>query len=213
MKDKKMKHSIVKDRYPFLITWGERLFKMRSYTPIPLFIIMFFCNWWELEKDVLVWSTGLFLITVGESIRLWALRYIGKSSRTRKRKCKRLIKEGPYSFTRNPLYCGNLLILLGFTTLSELMWLVPMVMSLFFLQYSCIVKWEERILLEDFPTDAERYFKSVSRWLPKWKSIRNHSQMPLKSNYSWSNALQREKSTLQFIAVMNSFMILKELFY
>ena len=208
-----MNDIIVKDRRPFIINWGERFFKVRSYTPIPLFIIMFFCDWWRLGDDILVWSTGLFLITMGESIRLWALRYIGKSSRTRKRKCKRLIKEGPYSFTRNPLYCGNLLILLGFTTLSELMWLIPIVIFLFYLQYSCIVKWEESILLEDFPSDAERYFKTVPRWLPKWQSIMNHSQMPFKSNYSWSNALQREKSTLQFIVVMNSFMVLKELLY
>ena len=213
MSDKKLKDISGKDSDSFFTTWGERLFKVRSYTPIPLFVTMFFYDWWELEKDILVWSTGLFLVTMGESIRLWTLRYIGKCSRTRKRKCKLLIKEGPYSFSLNPLYCGNLLILLGFTILSELMWLIPIGMFLFCLQYSCIVKWEESILLEDFPSDAERYFKSVPRWLPKWHTMRNHSRIPFKSNYSWSNALQREKSTLQFIAVMNSFMILKEFFY
>lgn len=213
MRDKKLKDIINKGSNSFFITWGERLFKVRGYTPIPLFITMFFCDWWELEKGILVWLTGLFLITMGESLRLWTLRYIGRSSRTRKRKCRWLIKDGPYSFIRNPLYCGNLLIVLGFTILSELIWLVPIVMFLFYLQYSCIVKWEENILIEKFPHDAKRYFKSVPKWLPKWQTIRNHPQVTFKSNYSWANAIQREKSTLQFIVIMNSFMILKELFY
>ena len=200
-----------KDRNSFFITWGERLFRVRSFTPIPLLLIMFFCRWWEWENDILIWSIGLSLIILGENLRLWALRYMGKFSRTRKRKGRRLITDGPYAFTRNPLYCGNLLILLGVTILSELMWLIPIVIILFFLQYHCIVLWEEGVLLEHFPEDVEDYFQSVPRWLPKWRIIRSHLQTHLTPRYSWANVLCREKSTLQFLVVMSIFLILKEL--
>ena len=61
-----------KDRNSFFIIWGERLFRIRSYTPIPLFTIMFFCFWWEWENDLLVWSIGLPLVIGGETLRLWA---------------------------------------------------------------------------------------------------------------------------------------------
>jgi protein-S-isoprenylcysteine O-methyltransferase Ste14 len=200
-----------KNRKPFFITWGERLFRVRSYTPIPLFLIMFFCRRGELENDILVWPLSLFLVIMGETLRLWALRYIGKFSRTTKKKGRLLITDGPYAFTRNPLYCGNLLILLGFTVASELIWFIPIVMILFCFQYHCIVQWEEQILREYFPQDAECYFQSVPRWLPKWQIVRNHLQIPSISHYSWADIFHREKSTLQFLVVMSISLILKEL--
>jgi len=194
------------------INWGGRLFRVRSYTPIPLFLIMFFCHWWECENDLLVWSIGLSLVVMGESLRLWALRYIGKFSRTTKRKGRMLITDGPYAFMRNPLYSGNLLILLGFTILSELIWFIPIVIILFYLQYNCIIFWEEKTLMEYFSQDAEGYFQSVPRWLPKCQIMWNHLRLPSTYSYAWSNVLHREKSTLQFLVVMNTFLILKELF-
>ena len=200
-----------KNRNSFFITWGKRLFRVRSYTPIPLFLIMFFCDWWEWEYDSVIWPIGLSLVVMGENLRLWALRYIGKFSRTTKKKGRLLIKDGPYAFTRNPLYCGNLLILLGFTIASELMWFIPVVMILFCFQYHCIVQWEEQILREYFSQDAEYYFQSVPRWLPKWKIAWNHLQIPSTTRYSWANILHREKSTLQFIFVMCISLILKEI--
>jgi len=200
-----------KGRNSSLITWGEQLFKLRSFTPIPLFLIMFFCHWWEWENDILVWSFSLLFVISGESLRLWALRYIGKFSRTRKGKGRVLITDGPYAHIRNPLYCGNLFILLGVTILSELIWLIPIVIILFFLQYHCIILWEEGVLLEHFPEDAEHYFQSVPRWLPKWQIVRSPLQTHLTPRYAWQNVLGREKRTLQFLVVMSSFLILKEL--
>jgi len=201
------------DGNSFFMTWGERLFRVRSFTPIPLFLIMFFCRWWEWENDTVIWPIGLCLVVMGESLRLLALRYIGKFSRTKKKKGRLLITDGPYAFMRNPLYCGNLLILLGFTVLSELVWLIPIVMTLFYIQYHCIVQWEEETLVEYFSQDAERYFQSVPRWLPKWQIMWNHLQRTSKTNYSWANILYREKSTLQFLIIMSIFMILKEFLY
>ena len=195
----------------FFITWGKWLFRVRSYTPIPLFLIMFFCRWGELENDILVWPLSLLLVVMGETLRLWALRYIGKFSRTTKKKGRLLITDGPYAFIRNPLYSGNLLILLGFTVASELIWFIPIVMALFCFQYHCIVRWEEQVLREHFPQDAEYYFQSVPRWLPRWQIIWNNLQISPASRYSWTNVLHREKSTLQFIAVMSTFLIVKEL--
>jgi protein-S-isoprenylcysteine O-methyltransferase Ste14 len=201
-----------KDRNSFFMTWGERFFRVRSYTPIPLFLIMFFCRRWEWENDTVIWPIGLCLMVMGESLRLWALRYMGKFSRTRKRKGRVLITVGPYAFIRNPLYSGNLLILLGFAIASELVWFIPIVMILFYLQYYCIVQWEEQILRDHFSQDAESYFHSVPRWLPKWQIMWNHLKVPSTSRYSWANVLNREKSTLQFLVVMSIFLILKELF-
>ena len=196
-----------------LITWGERLFRIRSYTPIPLFLFMLFYFWWEWENDFMVWFCGLFFITCGESIRLWSLRYIGRFSRTsRKRKGSRLIMRGPYSLVRNPLYCGNLLILIGTTILSELLWLIPIVITLFFLQYYCIVLWEEEMLFKTFPKDAKHYFRSVPRWLPNWSHLRTYFMENWSPYYPWLDVLRREQSTLLGLYSMAVIMMAKELF-
>ena len=196
-----------------LIIWGERLFKMRSYTPIPLFLFMFFCFWWEWENSLMVWCCGLFFVTCGEGLRLWSLRYIGRFSRTtRKRKGSMLVMGGPYTLMRNPLYCGNLLILIGATILSQLLWLIPLVIILFSIQYYCIVLWEEETLLKNFPRDAERYSKSVPRWLPTWQTMGMCFRRNMTPYYPWLDVFRREQSTLLGLITMATFMMVKELF-
>lgn len=204
-----MKH----DMESRFITWGERLFKMRSYTPMPLFLFMFVCFWGEWENDIMVWSCGLFFVACGEALRLWSLRYIGRFSRTtRKRKGSALVMDGPYTLVRNPLYCGNLLILIGATILSELIWFIPIVVTLFALQYYCIVRWEEETLLKNFPREAEAYFSAVPRWFPEWHTLRTYIRKNRTSYYPWLNVFRREQSTLLGLCTMVTFMMVKELF-
>jgi protein-S-isoprenylcysteine O-methyltransferase Ste14 len=194
------------------IDCGSLLFKVRSFTPIPLILFMLFCFHWELENPIFTWSCGMFFLIGGESMRLLSLRYMGKFSRTRKKKGRMLVTVGPYACIRNPLYWGNLLILIGFTVMSELVWLIPVIVILFFIQYQCIVLWEEDCLKEFFPLEAEDYFLKVPRWLPNWRGLRNclqHFQLP---SYDWVNVFKREKSTLQGLIMGCIAMMVKEFF-
>jgi len=189
---------------------GRALFKVRSYTPVPIIAVMLFCVRWEWEKPVLTWSCGLLLLVCGEALRLWALRYMGKFSRTRKKKVRTLVTVGPYAFVRNPLYWGNLLILEGFTVMSDLMWLMPIVLIFFFVQYQCIVLWEEECLREFFHAEAEGYFRRVPRWLPKWRELRNRVQYLQLPYYDWVHVLKRERSTLRGLVMGCLAMMVKE---
>jgi len=190
--------------------WGRALFKVRSYTPIPVILVMLFCFFREWENTILTWSCGLVLLACGEGLRLCSLRYMGKFSRTRKKKARMLVTVGPYALVRNPLYWGNLLILLGFALMSGLVWLIPIVIILFFIQYQCIVLWEEDCLREFFPSEAEDYFRRVPRWLPKWRGLVHYlQQLPL-PYYDWANVFKREQSTLQGLVTGCIAMIVKE---
>ncbi len=194
----------------FAIACGRTLFKVRSYTPIPIIAVMLFCSRGEWENSLLTWSCGLLLLACGECLRLWSLRYMGKFSRTRKKKVRMLVTVGPYSFVRNPLYWGNLLILSGFAVMSELMWLIPVVIIFFFVQYQCIVLWEEECLREFFPAEAEAYFHAVPRWLPTWRELRNRVQQFQLPYYDWVHVLKRERSTLQGLVMGCMAMLVKE---
>ena len=192
------------------ISCGGWLFKFRSYTPIPIILVLLFCFRGEVENHILTWSCGPLLLMCGEGLRFWSLRYIGKFSRTRKKKGRMLVRDGPYLFMRNPLYAGNLLIWTSFAVMGELAWLMPLVIILFFVQYQCIVLWEEECLREFFPSDAEDYFRKVPRWVPRWRGIRNIPRPIRFPDYSWINVLERERGTLQGLVLGCIAMILKE---
>ena len=60
---------------------------------------------------------GVILMAAGELIRLWSLGFVEK-------KGKELAMNGPYAFTRNPLYVGNFFLGLGLVTIAA-NWICP----------------------------------------------------------------------------------------
>ena len=144
---------------------------------------------WEYENDLIVWTTGPAIICAGEALRLWAMRHIGRSARTKKDKARRLVVSGPYAFTRNPLYFGNHLTLAGFCVLSEMLWFVPIALSTCFFFYSFIVVYEEDLLRQRFGDEYERYAADTPRWIPfpkPWKIF----------GPEWREAFSRERTTI-----------------
>ncbi|MDP6934739.1 MAG: methyltransferase [Myxococcota bacterium] len=53
---------------------------------------------------------GVALLAAGELLRITAVRHIGARSRTRQSQVGPLVTTGPYAYSRNPLYVGNLLL-------------------------------------------------------------------------------------------------------
>jgi len=76
-----------------------------------------------------------------------------------------LVTKCPYSYSRNPIYLGMLLIALGTaTTLSSISaFIAPIVF--FVVVNSVIIPFEENRLQKNFDIEYERYKRSVRRWL------------------------------------------------
>jgi protein-S-isoprenylcysteine O-methyltransferase Ste14 len=76
-----------------------------------------------------------------------------------------LVTKCPYSYSRNPIYLGMLLIALGTaTTLSSISaFIAPIVF--FLVVNSVIIPFEENRLQKYFVIEYERYKRSVRRWL------------------------------------------------
>lgn len=76
-----------------------------------------------------------------------------------------LIKEGIFLKTRNPMYCGMFLLLLGISICFRNL-LSIMVPFLFLLSIQMIfIPKEEKMLLEKFGEDYLDYKKKVKRWI------------------------------------------------
>ncbi|MFH1862267.1 MAG: isoprenylcysteine carboxylmethyltransferase family protein [bacterium] len=180
----------------------QLFFKLRSYTPIPLLVLLLVTS--QPRLGCFLW--GLILMLLGELLRLWAVAHAGGATRTRAVGAPTLVTSGPFAHTRNPLYIANTMIYLGVALLAsgKPIW-VAVALGFSVLQYSLIVSLEEETLRQLFGVEYEMYQRSVPRWLPRltpWS-------WSLPRPPDWKDAWRNEKHTrLNLIIVAIVFAVL-----
>jgi protein-S-isoprenylcysteine O-methyltransferase Ste14 len=83
------------------------------------------------------------------------------------RKNEELATSGAYSYTRNPLYLGSILIAIGFAIAARSVWIWVLIAVFFVVIYVPVMRSEEAFLRSTFP-DFEAYARRVPRLLPHW---------------------------------------------
>jgi protein-S-isoprenylcysteine O-methyltransferase Ste14 len=76
-----------------------------------------------------------------------------------------IVTNGPYRFTRNPIYLGFLLIYLGFTLLAGTIWGLLLSPFLIGTVTNWIVHAEETYLGDKFKDEYANYSTRVRRWV------------------------------------------------
>lgn len=184
---------------------GEVLFRLRDYTPIPLVILaLLYAN--PTEASFVI---GLIVVALGEFARTYGVAFIGSISRTRSYSNGELVKSGPFSLLRNPLYFGNLVLSLGLSIMPAVTWLPLVVVVVFYAQYIPIVKWEEMKLRRIFGEKYAAYCNEVpQRWFPSLSKLLRGGWYVAPE--SWKPALKSEKRTLtsviSYLIIMSAFM-------
>lgn len=77
----------------------------------------------------------------------------------------KIVTDGPYRFTRNPMYLGMVLFLLGISLVFSLEWGVILTPILWIGYDRLIVAREEAYLSAKFGTDYQALLKQTRRWL------------------------------------------------
>ncbi len=78
---------------------------------------------------------------------------------------KALVIAGPYRFSRNPIYVGMLLLMLGIGVMVDSIWIVAMAVPFaLVLRYGVIAR-EERYLEAKFGEPYRAYRATVRRWI------------------------------------------------
>lgn len=116
---------------------------------------------------------GMTFVASGIAVRLWALASIGQ------RKTKQLVTTGPYSLTRNPLYLGTLLIVLGFLALWQSPVLAALVVPPILLYPFGVVPAEERVLRGEFGAEFDAYCARTPRWWPRLRGYVSERQLAI----------------------------------
>jgi len=142
--------------------------------PSPLLTLVAFLVGVGLEQvwpsSLLPWhwnlSVGLVAITGGGLLfggALWTMRNHGKHP-SHADKPPAVITEGPFRFSRNPIYVGHSLIHVGASFSIDSVWpLVTLVPVLLYLRR--VVEREEARLEALFGEAYDRYRQNVRRWL------------------------------------------------
>lgn len=110
---------------------------------------------------------GVPFILAGMGLAFWAvatLRAAGTSPNPAK-ETARLVTEGPFGFTRNPIYVAMASVTLGFGLWDNNGWIVMLLIPALAALHFGVIRKEERYLSEKFGATYDAYRKKVRRWL------------------------------------------------
>ena len=110
---------------------------------------------------------GSVLFAVGAVIAGWGLVLFRQARTTTVpgKSSVKLVTEGPYRFTRNPMYVGLTLAYLGEAGLLKQIWpIIVLPLMLAYLNWTVIPLEEER-LKAVFPHEYLQYCSRVRRWI------------------------------------------------
>jgi protein-S-isoprenylcysteine O-methyltransferase Ste14 len=178
---------------------GAFLFRYRGFLPVPFLAVPLLAPGQQTTRG---WLVAALFIAGGEAIRLAGVAAAGTVTRRRSRNVQRLVTYGVFSFMRNPLYVGNLLIWVGFVIGSGVLWFLPIAILLFAIEYTFIVRYEEGVLESIFGPPYLEYKVTTPRWFPRPPRV--HADGP----HDWAEALRSEVSTFaQYAALGVAFWI------
>lgn len=139
-------------------------------------------------------TIGLVVTILGQLIRgaTIALAYIVRGGKDKKVYANTLVTNGIFAHCRNPLYVGNILMLVGVGILVNSLLYMLVFIPLFLFIYQAIVLAEERFLRNKFGAEFDAYTKRVHRWFVNPVGLgKTISGM----HFSWRRWLMREYNT------------------
>jgi protein-S-isoprenylcysteine O-methyltransferase Ste14 len=76
-----------------------------------------------------------------------------------------LVQNGPYSMSRNPIYLGNTLFMIGIGLAAGMPWFIIFAVVAAFLTQKFAIEYEEPHLEQRFGKKYRDYCKRVRRWI------------------------------------------------
>lgn len=147
----------------------------RVVLPPPLIYLLFLATGWALDwllplglpQNLWTHYLGWGLIDAGVVLMLWAglLMLWQRTTVNPYGKPAKLLEEGPFRFSRNPIYLADSLIYAGIALLWGSLWPWLLLPLLIFSMQRGVIVHEERLLGELFGDDYRGYCQRVRRWV------------------------------------------------
>jgi protein-S-isoprenylcysteine O-methyltransferase Ste14 len=183
-----------------MVTLGNFFFKFRNLLfPLVLLFVVLVCSpayvLGDPQLDVLFDGLGALVAGIGLGVRALTIGYdyIVRGGRHGQVHADRLVAGGVFAHTRNPLYLGNTLIVLGFALIIHAKEFYLICLPLVALAYAAIIAAEEQYLRGKFGAEFNAYCRRVNRILPHFSGFR-HSIEGMEFN--WRRLLVKEYNTI-----------------
>lgn len=184
-----------------MIKIGNFFFKYRNWLFIILYLLLFIPSPPLFSEQYFgprfyVWAivTGLLVTFTGQMVRGFTigLAYIIRGGKGGKVYAEKLVTNGIFQHCRNPLYVGNILMLVGVGILANSLFYTFIIIPFFLFIYQTIVLAEENFLRKKFGETFDNYCARVNRWIPNLKGFSNTTRS---MKFQWKRWLLKEYNT------------------
>ena len=136
---------------------------------------------------------GLIVAAAGQAVRgtTIGLEYIVRGGRNHRVYADDLVTQGLFRHTRNPMYVGKFLMVLGAGIASNRWPALIAITAAYSFMYQAITLAEEAYLRAKFGAAFEQYSRDVPRW---WPRLRGLTETFAKTRFNWTRVLVKEYS-------------------
>lgn len=130
--------------------------------------IGWFVNWLlPIQLPLRLPVSGGILGLCGAALGLWGVRALHRAGTSVRpgHPVTALVTDGPYQYTRNPLYIGLTTICLGIVLATGVLWMLVTLTPTLALVHWKIVRREEQFLEAKFGEPYRIYKRRVRRWV------------------------------------------------
>jgi protein-S-isoprenylcysteine O-methyltransferase Ste14 len=123
--------------------------------------------WFGSPMSDILFAVGWIVIVAVVAIDISAMRTLARAKTTMRpdRASTRLVTSGAFSFTRNPIYLANTLIMIGVALIAGIVWFIPLALIAAFLTQKLAIEGEEKHLALRFGKKYHDYARRVRRWI------------------------------------------------
>lgn len=123
--------------------------------------------WIPRPLSELLFAVGWLVVGAALAIEFSAMRTMARAKTTimPNRGSDHLVTNGPFSFTRNPIYLGNTMLMIGIGLIAGIVWFILLAPVAAFATQKLAIEREERHLEIRFGKKFRDYAKKVRRWI------------------------------------------------
>jgi protein-S-isoprenylcysteine O-methyltransferase Ste14 len=174
-----------------MIRIGSFFFRHRNALFPVVYSLLFLRSPRLLASPLFAGIAGFVVAGAGQALRAITIgsEYIPRGGKGGQVHAKTLVQGGIYAHCRNPLYLGNLLILLGLGLASNSVLFLVVAVPFFCFAYRAIAAVEEAYLREKFGEEYVAYCGRVNRLIPSLSGVRENLS---ETRFSWRRFLSAE---------------------
>lgn len=179
----------------FLIS-GNFFFRFRNYLfPVVYVLLLAFTKpqVFTERPSLNFWATvlGALIALSGQAFRLLVIgyAYIKRGGLEGRVYADDLVVRGFYAHSRNPMYIGNILIVIGWCAMWGSWPAYALVIPFFVFAYLSITVAEETYLKKKFGAQYEDYERRVNRFWPNFKGLGKSLEG---FHYDWKRAIRKD---------------------